>query len=248
MLLRHQKWRREECEPYGWPAKTVPLDSVMSYAKDNAAWVRGVDKAGRPMVWVHAGKHLASTPREVLRRYVILCLDELLTRCNSPGYAESFTAILDAGEMGWSNLDRDALQYLLLMLSANMPERLGRLYILNEGMIFKTLWKVVELSGLLDARTAAKIKFLGGPDKHRPALAAEIAPEHLPVAYGGTDGFAFDADKHLACAEPMFESMRSGVRVGRTAAAVAPGAGAPAAEAAAGGASAVGGAGAATGK
>lgn len=50
----------------------------------------------------------------------------------------------------WSNLDRDALQYLLLMLSANMPERLGRLYILNEGMIFKTLWKVVELSGLLD--------------------------------------------------------------------------------------------------
>lgn len=104
MLLRHQKWRREECEPYGWPSKTVPLDSVMSYAKDNAAWIRGVDKSGRPIVWVHAGKHLASTPREVLRRYVILCLDELLTRCNSPGYADSFTALLDAGEMGCVNI------------------------------------------------------------------------------------------------------------------------------------------------
>lgn len=183
----------------------------------------------------------------------------------------------------WSNLDRDALQYLLLMLSANMPERLGRLYILNEGMIFKTLWKVVELSGLLDvsdfgvgvrgvlqgwpswccrdghldaagmdtvcrddrvdlsnvslpfplqARTAAKIKFLGGPDKHRPVLAGEIAPEHLPVAYGGTDTFAFDAETHLAGAEPIFDSLRAGVRVGRTTA--------PAAAATAGSAAAAG--------
>jgi hypothetical protein len=159
--------------------------------------------------------------RDVLRRYVVFMLDELVTRCCSDGYADSFTAILDAGDMSWNSIDADLTKLILLMLSANYPERLGRLYILNDGLLFRGLWKIVET--FIDARTAAKIKFLGGPDKHRATLLETVAPENLPVEYGGTDAYSFAPEDvaSTAASPSAYLSVQGGVKLARSTAAPA---------------------------
>lgn len=184
MILRSQQWRQDDCVPYGYPSRPVPLDSISACLATKAAFVHGVDRENRPIVWVKGKLHDGNLPRDAVQKWIIHLLDELISR-GSP----SFTGVIDAADMGWSNLDKGALNFLLVMLSANYPEQLGRLYILNEGMIFRLLWKLVE--PFLDARTSKKIFFLGGPDSHRAKLAEAISAENLPVDYGGKDAYTF---------------------------------------------------------
>ena len=63
----------------------------------------------------------------------------------------------------------------------NSPELLGRLFLINAPLIFRSAWAVIR--AFLDARTLAKIKVLGSD--YRRELLELIPIENLPVQFGG---------------------------------------------------------------
>jgi hypothetical protein len=199
MLLRHVQWRHEEVKE--WPSSAVPPSEIEIPLRGGASYIRGFDKQGRPTAIVRVKFHVASTERSVLHRYVIHMLDEMVARSlraspNTGVPSHQFSVILDADGLGWSSFDADILKFILKMLSGNYPERLGLLYILNDGFMFRMLWKVIE--PFLDSRTSKKIRFLGGPASYKPALLEAWTVDQLPTVYGGTDTFEYDPEKVIS--------------------------------------------------
>jgi hypothetical protein len=76
------------------------------------------------------------------------------------------------------------------MLSHNYAERLGHLYIVNDGLLFRTVWRVVEM--FIDDRTSRKISFLGGSYADR--LLADFEPSQLWAGVGGEMAYTYTAD------------------------------------------------------
>lgn len=64
-------------------------------------------------------------------------------------------------------------------------------FIINAPFIFSAIWRVVR--GWLDPVTAQKIQILGS--NYQETLLAEIAPEQLPVEYGGTNPFVLESPR-----------------------------------------------------
>lgn len=61
------------------------------------------------------------------------------------------------------------------------PERLGHFFIINAGMLFRALWKVISL--WIDPKTRAKFHVLGGD--YSRTLTKYIDASQLPPALGG---------------------------------------------------------------
>lgn len=204
-LLRHQEWRAEATPEF-------PLKNTMPSAKTLAtgtSYVRGVDKLGRPAIVVRVRKHDGNMDRAEMQRQVIFYLDEAIGRAvrrskPADGTAtaaadptgatamqrEQFVVILDATDTAWANVDTGATNFIFLMLAANAPERLGKLYILNAGFFFSMCWKVVE--AFIDERTARKITFLSTSDYGK--LLEDFDASQLPKEYGGSDDYVYTAD------------------------------------------------------
>jgi CRAL/TRIO domain len=68
--------------------------------------------------------------------------------------------------------------------SANYPETLGTMLIINAPGIFTAIWSMVK--GFLDERTVAKIQILGGPSSWMPKLEELVDKDKIPEEYGGT--------------------------------------------------------------
>jgi CRAL/TRIO domain len=104
MILRSQQWRQDDCVPYGYPSRPVPLDSIRACLNTKAAYIHGVDREKRPIVWVKGKLHDGNLDRSAVQKWIIHLLDEVVTRCNTTGFAPQFTGVIDAGDMGWSNV------------------------------------------------------------------------------------------------------------------------------------------------
>lgn len=158
---------------------------------EKASFVRGYDKRGRPAVYVISKLHSPAVDRASLYQWVSFQLDEVCARADSGSdSAHQFVALLDAGGVGLSGIDVDALKYIFRMLAANYPERLGRLYILNDNFLFRMAWKVVQY--FIDPRTARKIQFLGGPDVYTPRLLEDFAADQLWAGFGGAMAYEYE--------------------------------------------------------
>lgn len=94
--------------------------------------------------------------------------------------------ILDCKGLGVMRMMKsDTRNYLKVgssLAQDNYPEMLGKLFLVNTGMTFSTLWAVAKL--MVDEKTRKKIKVLGS--KFEKDLHKYIDPSQLPLAYGGT--------------------------------------------------------------
>ena len=97
------------------------------------------------------------------------------------------TTILDFKEMTLKLANANSRTYVKRMSavdSANYPETLGRLLIINAPSFFSVAWAMVK--GFLDPVTVEKISIHGGPAEWLPKLRELIDEDKTPVEYGGT--------------------------------------------------------------
>lgn len=207
MLMRHQQWRDEEC-PW-WPAAHAPFASMGDAMAEKASFIRGVDKQHRPCVYIVSREHAASLDRAQLYQWITFQLDEVCARADASdeNVSHQFVGIIDTGSLGWRTLDGDALKRIFLMLAANYPERLGRLYLLNDNLLFRTVWRLVQV--FIDARTARKITFLGGPDTYTPALLEDFEADQLWAGVGGSQLYDYDP-AHITGTPSAYITVRHG--------------------------------------
>ena len=80
---------------------------------------------------------------------------------------------------------RELLKPVFAQASANYPESLWKLYIINAPYLFRSLWGVIRM--WLDPMTQKKIHILGGKSQYQKELERSgFALDQLPVWCGGT--------------------------------------------------------------
>ncbi|RKO96686.1 hypothetical protein CXG81DRAFT_16134, partial [Caulochytrium protostelioides] len=97
---------------------------------------------------------------------------------------ERHTVIFDCDGMGFHQFYMPGLMILKSLSehdAAYYPERMHRLFIVNSPTIFLRAWSIIKR--WLDKRMLEKVFILG---KDYSQLSRYIAPENLPVAFGGT--------------------------------------------------------------
>lgn len=190
MALHHQQWRKDTT-PF-WPKSCIPLERITDDILSGKAYCYGKDKNGRPVSWVRVKLHDANEDRQQIHDFVSFLIDESVTRCEYAGTEAKgqFTIVIDFQDFGYSNFDSETAIYILKMLSQNFPERMGRLYFVRESWLFWALWKIIETAGVIDARTARKIKFLGS--SYLPELLNEIDSDMIPTWLNGTCSYLYD--------------------------------------------------------
>lgn len=146
LLTRHVQWRVQECAyfPSGLPA----VEPVLSALQSGKVHVAGRTKQGFPIAWVRAQHHIvADTTPEQSELLVAFVVEQLVrAACTAPQLAElhegaqgpgelpgQFVAVIDMAEYGYANLDTGIVKALLATISRNFPERMHKIYILNEG-------------------------------------------------------------------------------------------------------------------
>jgi hypothetical protein len=187
MLLAHQTFRLTDT-PW-WPVQNAPLDSMSEDIHGGKAWVDvGRDKLGHPVSFIRVKLHDASQDAAKSHRFVTFLMDETLARLDRPPHnASQFSMVIDFEDFGRANFDTDIALFILKGLQTNFPERLYRLYFVRETWLFWALWKI--LSVFIDARSAAKIQFLGG--SYLPALLEDMDAETIPTWLGGKNEYAY---------------------------------------------------------
>lgn len=154
------------------------------------------DRWGRP-VWIELLGHidvdalLKVTTIERFLRYHIQCCESFrqvkLPACSAAAGRPILTQtiILDMSGLSPTRHFTLTVQRFLHTLSqidsANFPEHLGCMLMINTPLLFRSFWSVIK--GFLDERTLAKIKVLGS--NYKSELLAVVAPENLPVQFGG---------------------------------------------------------------
>ena len=93
---------------------------------------------------------------------------------------------------------------LINAINRNYPERVWRTIILNAPSIFGVIWSIV--SPLLEPNVREKITVLRG--NYEDTLRELVAPENLPVAYGGTDAGASPDAEFLRGEDCLVSSRR----------------------------------------
>jgi len=191
MAINNQQWRRENTP--NWPKTTIPLDRIKEDINCKKAYCYGTDKKGRPVAWIRVKLHDANEDRQQIHDFVTFMIDEGVTRAEYlPESDGQFTIIIDFLDFGYSNFDSETAIYILKMLSHNYPERMGRLYFVRESWLFWALWKIIETAGIIDARSARKIKFLGS--NYLPELLKDVDINMIPTWLQGTCTYEFDPD------------------------------------------------------
>ncbi|GJP30958.1 hypothetical protein CLOM_g7520 [Closterium sp. NIES-68] len=201
------KWREEfgvdECLKFEFP-ELGEVKKVYPHGH------HGVDREGRPVYIeligrVDATKVLSITTMERFLQYHVKEFERTFAlkfpACSlaAKRHIDQTTSILDVAEMGMKNFSADARKFLAMVSkvdSDNYPETLNRLFVINAGFAFRSLWSGIK--GMLDPKTAAKIQVLG--TDYQKKLFEAIDPSQLPEFFGGTckcavEGGCLMADK-----------------------------------------------------
>uniref|UniRef100_A0A7S2RM92 CRAL-TRIO domain-containing protein n=2 Tax=Mucochytrium quahogii TaxID=96639 RepID=A0A7S2RM92_9STRA len=95
-------------------------------------------------------------------------------------------SILDLEGVTMSKLNSETFDFIKGIAkvdSANYPESMGLMFIVNAPSMFSMGWGVIQ--GFLDPRTVSKIQVLGGKTDYLPKLLAYVDEDQLPVELGG---------------------------------------------------------------
>ncbi|CAI7823644.1 unnamed protein product, partial [Closterium sp. NIES-54] len=187
------QWREEfgvdECLKFEFP-ELAEVKRVYPHGH------HGVDREGRPIYIeligrVDATKVLGITTMERFLKYHVKEFERTFAlkfpACSlaAKRHIDQTTSILDVAEMGMKNFSADARNFLAMVSKVdgdNYPETLNRLFVVNAGFAFRSLWSGIK--GMLDPKTASKIQVLGTDYKKK--LFEAIDPSQLPDFFGGT--------------------------------------------------------------
>lgn len=169
------------------------LDEVLQHYPQG---YHGVDKGGRPIYIERLGKADLSKLMQVttLERYVkyhvqefekTLCMKFPACSIAAKKHIDSSLTIIDVQGLGFKNFNstaREVMENLKKIDSNYYPETLHRMFVVNAGPSFRSLWNIVKK--ILDPKTASKIQVLG--NKYQNKLLEIIDASELPEFLGGS--------------------------------------------------------------
>ena len=184
-LLAMVRWRRE-FRPW-----ELPVERLQKEVAAGKAYYHGTDKKGRPLLIIKASQHSASQRDfEDCRMFACFCMElvcHLLKRANS----RSYVVLYDAGNFGRDNVDLSIVKDLVGGMMKNYPEMMGKVYVVNYGWMWSTIYKMASL--VLDPRTVAKVSMVSNFKE----LQSDFDLAQLPREYGGKSSYEYNPEAYL---------------------------------------------------
>ncbi|KAG7088632.1 hypothetical protein E1B28_012604 [Marasmius oreades] len=217
-----QRWRKEHNVDALFA--DFPSDEFEDSKRFYPRWTGRRDKDGHP-VYVYRLASIASLQQELhsvapARRYQrIVVLYEVMTQfvlplCTALPHKtstpiSSATTIIDLEKVSFGAMWglRNHLQEASKLATANYPETLHTIAVVNSPSFFPTIWRWI--SAWFDEGTGRKIHVLGTDPG--PVLRSLIDPADLPVVYGGVLDWQFENEPNMDDpAKQVIQSMPRG--------------------------------------
>ncbi|KAD6119015.1 hypothetical protein E3N88_10286 [Mikania micrantha] len=171
------------------------LDEDLGSEQEKVVYMHGVDKEGHPVCYNAYGEYQnkelynetfsTEEKRTKFLRWRIQFLENSIRRLDfSPDGICTIVQVIDfknsPGPFKWEL--RQATNQALQLLQDNYPEFVAKQVFINVPFLYLTFYKVI--SPFFTQRTKSKFVF-AGPSKTAETLFKYIAPELVPVQYGG---------------------------------------------------------------
>jgi hypothetical protein len=177
----------------------IKTQQVITSLSSGKNFQYGVDKHGRPTGYTRGSLHDKHIPLEETRLFIYY---EMVKVCKllTPEIPQ-FAYIIDVTGFGFANFDVAAVKLIFESLDHYYPERLGCVYIVNAGAVFKTLWNMVK--GFIPERTRGKISLSSGNGLEK--LLQNWDKDQLLKLVGGDNPYEFDhtAETSTALADQL---------------------------------------------
>lgn len=161
------------------------------------AFWRGVDREGRPVLYIKARLHVSSERQmEESLDFTVWTLEVGLQLMSQQKKAQ-FVIVYDAGQVGRTNLDYQLVKEMMKLQSfyANL---LYRVHIVNGSFLFNTLFRIIRSA--LEKKTADKLTSVRTMEE----LYQSIAPSQLVSDYSGEDNYEYCPDTYIASMSALF--------------------------------------------
>jgi len=216
------KAQKQFADAEAWRAKhdvdnlfaTFPADEFETARRFYPRWTGRRDKNGLPLFVYRLAsiaplqKELNTVPLErryqrIVALYEAMCrlslpLCSYLPHSTSPTPISCTTTIIDLEQVSLSTMWglRHHLQEASTLATANYPETLGTIAVVNSPAFFPTVWGWIK--GWFDEGTRRKVHVLGKDPG--PTLRTLIEPADLPIQYGGELEWKFEDEPKLDAA------------------------------------------------
>lgn len=189
MIAKTLHWRIKETdtEKILREGDRIPIEKkqtgMVIQLEKQKAYMRGVDKQGRPIVIIRPRLHFSKEQSvEEVEQYVILVIEMVRMSLKEP-YVDAAAIIFDLSDFTMANMDYNSLKFLIGVFEAHYPESLGKLFVHKAPWIFPPIWNIVK--NWLDPVVASKISFT----KSAKDLEEFIDKKFIPESLGGEDKF-----------------------------------------------------------
>ncbi|KAJ2007606.1 phosphatidylinositol transfer protein csr1 [Coemansia thaxteri] len=199
MLVACLRWRQtEDVDRLVWTGESQLNLALM---RSGVGAMHRTDRIGQPVLYVPVRLNdPKAQPPEHMVDYTVYLMEVARVVLHPP--VEKVCLLVDTTDMSMSNMDWNFFRTFLTYLEHYYPECLGLVLIYNASWVFHGLWKLIR--PLLDPVVASKVHFAADQKE----LQRFIAPENLPLEYGGTGNFSYTyampEEKENA---PMFDVM-----------------------------------------
>lgn len=152
------------------------------------AYIHYHSKRKAPLFILTPGNHY---PKESNRTYLVQLVVHMIDYAinHLMEHETTFDCIVDMGSISRANADLEGIKTAYHYMEVAYPERLGQLYFVNSGFLFRrVLWPIVH--AFLDQDTASKMHFV----KDVEELHEFIDPQHIPRCYGGTSDYDYQPE------------------------------------------------------
>ncbi len=172
-MMAHAEWRRVN------NADNIVSSDCPNECRKQIAQINGVDKEGRPVAFVIAGRHDKNN-RDIseINRFIIYLIETIIKMSNPD--EETYSIVFDLSSFSLQCMDFESVRLLIDILQVNYPDVLGRAYVVNSPFIFSACWSVIR--PWLDPVTANKVLFV-----KLDQLSEFIDAEHILPELGKRD-------------------------------------------------------------
>lgn len=172
----------------------IDLETIRPLIQQGVAYVNGVDKYGRALLYFKFGKMVAKfNPDSLLRAlmYTVERADTTSVRTHSG----EFLALIDFEGVTLKQMPPFAvIKATINLLKLHYPYRLGGIYVTNTGFAFNMIWRLIK--PLLPRLALSKTHIVHARD-YKKVIHAHIGAEHVEKGYGGRRDSIADFDAYL---------------------------------------------------
>jgi len=185
-MLRDTLQWREDFKP-----ELISAETLTQEASSGKMYRRGVDKFGRPIIYMSPGKE-NSTDYVKNVKLLVYTLERAVD--NMPDGVEQMTWLIDFnGYTRKHNLPYSVCMEVLGILSNHYPERLGSCFMVDTPWLFSLSWKAI--SPFVNPVTKSKLNFVSGSaDAKRDLLSKHFDLTSMDKKYSGDIEFEYVND------------------------------------------------------